>query len=153
MLIRGNTVLVSSHINNLIKLDRVNRANVKELQDLYEKIESNVRALKTVRINQKQGGPLLIPIVLEKLLNVKRLQISRKLVKENCSIDDFLICINTKMTVRESYEFTKHDIHEGTPYKSSFSRSALFANSNLKNVLFCQSVDHYNNKLYCNQNQ
>ena len=47
MLIRGNTVIISSHINNLIKLDRVNRANVKELQDLYEKIESNVRALKT----------------------------------------------------------------------------------------------------------
>ena len=65
----------SRHMNNLIKLDKVNGANVKELRDLCDKIESNVRALKTVGIHQEQVGPLLIPIVLEKF------QISSKLGK------------------------------------------------------------------------
>ena len=43
----------------------------------------------------------------------------------------------------------KHNIHEGTSNKSSFSGSALFANSYPKNVFFfCQNVDHYSDK--CN---
>ena len=75
-------------------------------------------------------------MVLEKLTNVIRLQISGKLGKENWSIDDFLICINTEITARESYEFMKHDVNEGTHNKSSFSGSALFANSNPKNCTF-----------------
>ena len=95
----GNSqLIVSCHMNNLIKFDKVNGANVKELQD--ESNESNVRTLKTVGIHQEQVGPLWIPIVLEKLPNVIRLQISRKLGKENWSIDDFLKCINTEITAR-----------------------------------------------------
>ena len=84
-------LIISCHMNNLIKLDKVNGANVKELRDLYDKVESNVRALKTIGTHQEQVGPLLIPIILEKLPNVIRLQISRKLGKENWSIDDFLM--------------------------------------------------------------
>ena len=68
-------LIISCHMNNLIKLDEVNGANVKELRDLRDKIESNVRALKTVGIHQEQVRPLLIPIVLEKF------QISSKLGK------------------------------------------------------------------------
>ena len=35
-------LIVSCQMNNLIKLDEVNGANVKELRDLYDKNESNV---------------------------------------------------------------------------------------------------------------
>ena len=119
-----------------IPTHKVNGANVKKLRDLYDKIQSNVRALETVGIHQVQIGPLLTPIVLENLPNVIKLQISRKLGKENWSIDDFLMCINTEITARESYEFMKKDVNEGTPNKSSFSRSALFANSNPKKCFF-----------------
>ena len=132
-------LIISCHMNNLIKLDKVNGANVKELGDLYNKIESNVRALKTIGIHQEQVGPLFMPIILEKLPNVIRLQISRKSGKEIWYIANFLIGINTEITARESYEFMKHDIHEGTSNKSSFSRSALFANSNPKNSFFAKA--------------
>ena len=84
--------------------------------------------------------------MLEKLPNVIRLQISRKLGKENWSIDDFFICINTEITARESCEFKKHDVNDGTPNKSSFFGSALFASSNPKKCVFCQSVAHYSDK-------
>ena len=133
-------------MNNLIKHNKVNGANVKKLRDFYNKTESNVRALKTVGIHQVQVGPLLIPIVLQKLPNFIGLQINCKLGKENWSIDDFLICINTEITARESYEFTKDDVYEGTPNKSSISGSTLFANSNPKKCVFCQSVCHYSDK-------
>ena len=139
-------LIISCHVNNLIKLDKVNGANAKELRDFYDKIESNVTALKTVEIHQEQVGSLLIPIVLEKLPNVIKLQNSCKLGKENWSIDDFLICINTEITVRESYKFMKHDVNEGTPNKPSFSGGTSFANSNPKKCVFCQSIDHYSDK-------
>ena len=138
-------LIISTHMNNLIKLDKVNGANVKDLRALYDKIESNLRALKSIGIQQEQVGPLLIPIVLEKLPNVVRLQISRKLGKENWSIDDFLTCINTEITARESYEYLKQDKEETTK-KTSYSGSALVAGSNFKKCVFCQSVDHYSDK-------
>ena len=51
-------LIISCHKNNLIKLNKVNGANVKELRDLYDKTEGNVRALKTAGIHQEQVGPL-----------------------------------------------------------------------------------------------
>ena len=67
--------------------------NFKDLPDLFDKIESKVRALKTVRIRQEQVGPSLVPIFLETLPNVVIFQISRNLRKDNWSTCDFLECI------------------------------------------------------------
>ena len=58
-------LIVSSHMNAVIKLEMVNGENVKSLCQLYDKIESSVRPS--------------IPVVLEKLPNVIRLQVSRTL--------------------------------------------------------------------------
>ena len=69
-----------------------------EICTIKKKVTSN--GTENSWIHQEQVGPLLIPIVIEKLPNVIRLQISRKLGKENWSIDDFLICINTEITAR-----------------------------------------------------
>ena len=89
-------------MNELIKLNKVNGSNVTELRELYDRIESNVRALKTVGIQQEHFGSFLIPIILEKIPNVIRLQISWELEKENWNIDKFLQCISREITVRES---------------------------------------------------
>lgn len=70
-------------INDLIKLNKVNGANVNELRELNDRIKSNVGALKTVRIQQEYFESLLIPIF-EKIPNViQTLQIRMQLGKEN----------------------------------------------------------------------
>lgn len=70
-------------INDLIKLNKVNGANVNELRELYDRIKSNVGALKTVRIQQEYFESLLIPIF-EKIPNViQTLQIRMQLGKGN----------------------------------------------------------------------
>ena len=98
----GNPQLITScHINNLIELEAVSGSNVKDLRDLFDKIKINVRALKTTEIHEDQVGPLLIPIVLKKLPNVIRLQISRRLGKESWNIEEFMDCINTEIIARE----------------------------------------------------
>ena len=100
----GNVqLIVSGHMNALIKLNKIiNNTNAKELRELYDKVELNIRALNSVGINSEHFGSLLIPIVLEKLPNMMRLQISRTLGKDNWNIDDFMKCINSEISVRES---------------------------------------------------
>lgn len=51
-------LIVSSHMNNLIKLDKVTNSSVGDLRCLYDKIESNVRALSSVGISSTYFGPL-----------------------------------------------------------------------------------------------
>ena len=82
----------------------------KDLPDLFDKIESKVRALKTVRIRQEQVGPSLVPIFLETLPNVIIFQISRNLRKDNWSTGDFLECINTEITTQNFRSTIKNDI-------------------------------------------
>ena len=66
----GNTqLIISCHIKNLIKLEKVNGTNFKDLLDISHKVEINVKALKTVGIHQDQVVTLLIPSVLKAFCN------------------------------------------------------------------------------------
>ena len=70
----------STHMSKLWKLEKVfNSKNVKELRNLYDRVESHIRSLLTVGIPQGNYRPLLIPIVLEKLPDDIKLELSRKL--------------------------------------------------------------------------
>ena len=42
---RNHQLIISSHMNALLKLDKVHTANSKELRELYDKVEINTRAL------------------------------------------------------------------------------------------------------------
>ena len=94
-------------MNNLIKLNPIIKPSVKEMRKLHDTIESNVRALRSLGINYKHFEPLLMPIILEKLPNTIKLQISRKLGKENWNIEEFLSAINQEITARENIEYLK----------------------------------------------
>ena len=65
------------HTYERIDKIKVNGSNVTEVRELYDCIESNVRVLKAMRIQQEHLGSLLIPIILEKIPNVIQLQISQ----------------------------------------------------------------------------
>ena len=69
-------LIISCHMNSLIKLDPIIQPTVKEIRKLHDTIESNVRALRSLGRNHKYFGPLLVPIILEKLPNTIKLQIS-----------------------------------------------------------------------------
>ena len=63
-------LLISTALNELINLIKVNGSIVTELRELYDHIKSNVRALKPVGIQQEHFGSLILPIILEKVPNV-----------------------------------------------------------------------------------
>ena len=90
-------LIIYYHMNNLIKLDPIIQPSGKEMRKLRDTIESNVRALRSLGINYEYFRPLLVPIILEKLPNTIKLQISRKLGKENWNIEQFLSAINQEL--------------------------------------------------------
>ena len=90
-------------MNNLIKLDLIIQPSVKEMRKVHDTIESNVRALKSLGINYEHFGPLLLPVIFEKLANTIKLQISLKLGKKTWNIEQFLSAINQEITPRENF--------------------------------------------------
>ena len=99
-------------MNKLLDLDRVfNSKNVKELYNLYDRVESHIRSLLNSGSPQENYGPLLIPIVLEKLPDDIKLQLSRKLGTDKWKIDEFLEILNKEIVARESFSFMKNQDH------------------------------------------
>ena len=127
-------LIISCHMNNLIKLDPIIQPSVKE---------SNVPALRCLGINYEHFGPLLVPIILEKLPNTIKLQIRRKLGKENWNIEEFLSAINQEITARENFEYLKQNSFDSKEESKNFTTSSLHAQARLKKCVFCKSEDHY----------
>ena len=89
--------IILSHMTKILNISPVYSPNVRSLRELYDDVESNVRALENLGVSYEQFGPLLIPIILEKLPNMIKLQISRKLGSGNWNVQDFLACINEEI--------------------------------------------------------
>ena len=63
-------LLITTPLNELINLIKVNGSIVTELREMYDRIKSNDRALKPVGSQQEYFGSLILPIILEKVPNV-----------------------------------------------------------------------------------
>ena len=64
-------------MKKLVKLEPVIHPGVKDLRKLYYTVESHVRSLNGLGINYQHFSPFLIPIILKRLPNTIKLQISR----------------------------------------------------------------------------
>ena len=139
-------LIISCHMNNLIKLDPIIQPSVKEMRKLHDTIESNVRALRSLGINYEHFRPLLVPNISEKLPNTIKLQISRKLEKENWNIEQFLSAINQEITARENFEYLKQNSFDIKEESKNFTTSSLHVQARLKKCVFCKCEDHYSDQ-------
>ena len=142
-------LIVSSHMNALLKLEKVISANGKDLRELYNKIEINTRALSSSGVSTEHFGALLIPIVLEKLPDNVRLQISRNLGSDNWEIKDFMAAINDEVTARENFEYLKKkgvedDVVTDKPKVGSIASLAVQQKKSV--CVFCESSSHYSDR-------
>ena len=94
-------------MNKILNISLVYSPNVRSLRQLQNNTESNVQAFENLDVSYEQFSSLLIHIILEKLPNMMKLQINRKLGIGNWSVQDFLACINEETLARESYEYLK----------------------------------------------
>ena len=101
-------VIIAAHVNKLLKLENIKGGrNVKDLRQLFDQVESHVRSLGTLNVRSEHYGPLLIPIILERLPEDIKLQISRALGQENWEIERFMETLKTEIMARESCTFMK----------------------------------------------
>ena len=146
-------LIISSHMNQILKVNKVTAGHkAKKLRNLYDKIESHVRSLITVGVQSDHYGPLLIPIVLDKLPDDIKLIISRKLGSDNWKINEFMDILKVEIAARESCEFMKHPDNEfkrnqDTEIKDKRHSTELFLTTNQR-VLKCAFCDqqHYHDK-------
>ena len=135
----GNPVLITStHTSKLLKLEKVfNSQNIKELRNLYDRVESHIRSLLTAGIPQENYGPLLIPIVLEKLPDDIKLELSRKSGTERWKTDEFLEILEERIVARESCSFMKNQDH--SEYRNHrFTTDSFFTGSHVLKCSFCK---------------
>ena len=93
---------------------------------MYDRVESHIRSLLTAGIPQENYGPLLIPIVLEKLPDDVKLKLSRKLGTNKWKIDEFLELLKEEIVARESSSFMKNQDH--SEYRNhGFTTDSFFA--------------------------
>ena len=133
-------LLMSNHIDALLKLPIVSSVReMKNLRDLYDKIEINIRSLKALGIESESFGNLLVPVVMEKIPSELRLIISRKFgSKETWDLDVLLNALKSELEARERCNAVKtssptnsnprFDQHKGR-LKQRLSSSALYTGS------------------------
>ena len=99
-------VILSAHMNGLLKLAELNNDGVSLLSSFYDTIESNIRSLLTMGLNPSHYGPLLIPVILERLPDAIKLLITRKLGKNNWKILELVEFIKEEVDAQENCEFS-----------------------------------------------
>ena len=73
-------VIISKHMNMLLNLEKGKSwLLIKDLHSLYDNITVNIRALISYNIDLQQFGPMLIPVILDKLPADIKLEVSRKM--------------------------------------------------------------------------
>ena len=122
--------------------------NAKDLRELYNKVMINIRALNIAGVNSEHFGAMLIPIVLEKLPNIVRLQISRKLGSDNWNISEFMNSINDEISARENFEFLKNTESFGREEQANERNTtpSLTVMQSYRLCVFCGDRNHFSDK-------
>ena len=121
-----------------VKLEPVIHPGVKDLRKLYHTVESHVRSLSSLGINYQYFGPLLIPIILERLPITIKLQISRKSGKENWNIEQFLLVIHGEISAKENFEYLRQNDVDKKELNNQFTTSSLHAQIKIRKCVFCK---------------
>ena len=96
-------ILITFNIDQLLSISPVNNINeIKKSRQLLDKVESTVRNLKSLDIDTKQYGPVLISIVMNKLLETIRLDITRSMSEsQEWDVDTLLEVLRKEINSRE----------------------------------------------------
>ena len=95
-------------------------------------------------LNPSHYGPLLIPVILERLPDAIKLLITRKLGKNNWKILELVECIKEEVDARENCKFSNEKLDEEYCRKTTHSLVGIQKPSR-RNCVFC-GKSHYSDK-------
>ena len=138
--------IATAHMSKLMKIDRVTVSrNVSELRNLYDHVESHMRALTSAGTPPEHYGPLIIPIISERLPEDIQLEISRKLGTDAWDIKEYMKIWKEEITARESVNFKPS--HTDREKERQISTESLVANVRSAQCVFCPE-GHYPDKCH-----
>ena len=102
-------LLITSRTNQLLSIAPItSTSDIKKIRETYDKIETNVRNLCYLDIDTSQHGPVLISIVMSKLREDIKLQISRSMpISREWDVDELLAALPKETKSRQMCSFMR----------------------------------------------
>ena len=136
--------IISAHMNVLLKLPELNSDSVSRLSFFSNTIESNICSILTMVLKPSHYGPLLLPVMLERLPDAIKSLITRRLGKNNWKILELVECIKEEVDARENCKFSNEKLDEEYCRKTTHSLVGIQKPSR-GNCVFC-GKSHYSDK-------
>ena len=135
-------VLISAHMESLVALPRVESMNkLNEFRSIYDQIETTIRNLRSLKVETKTYGSLLIPLLAEKLPNELTVIISRKFENNVWNLDDLLFYIKQGLQAKERCP-SSSKVKKDSERDDYFTASGLHVQHNQRNnrCVFCSDI-------------
>ena len=101
-------VLISTHMNKLLNLSNSGNLNdLKYLRQLYNNIDTQVRSLTSLGMDPDRYGPMMITVVMSKLPENLKLNITRQFGQDLWDIKLILESFKNELAVLEKLSLTK----------------------------------------------
>ena len=144
-----------AHINEMLNAAGVfNERNVTKMKSLHDKVETHLRGLESMGIDQDTFASIVVPVLFEKIPQSVRLNMVRSAEQSHLewNVTDFLSSLQKELDVRELHE----PIFKGNPHSTEEPRvfrrhadrvkegtaTALLSWAEVKRCAFCQEEHH-----------
>ena len=87
-----------------MKLGIAEEGNVPKLRNFLDTVESHVRALSNQGVNKEHFGVILIQVIQQRIPYNVRVELSRKMVKDNRKLEEFLELLQIEIEARDNSE-------------------------------------------------
>ena len=144
----GNSqILKTVHMNKIIELESVESiSDVKDLRKLYDSIETEIRNLESLDMKHNEYGPLLVPLLINKVPDELKLILSRE---KDFDLENILKSFKTELEAREKVSFTvTSKDEERNPTAASLHTGSEFKNTSTKPCVFCNRLGHKERNCY-----
>ena len=103
-------LIINAHVSQLMKTSVVEEGNVHRLRNFLDTVESHVRALSNKGVNKEHFGAMLIPVIQDRLPYNIRVELNRKMGKDNWKLDEYLELLRIEVEARNNSELPSDSI-------------------------------------------
>ena len=135
--------LINKHMEALLSLPAVTSVyELRNLRQLYDKVESHVRSLKSIGIAASSYGNLLASILMKKIPSDLCLIVSRETVEDNWDLDLLLKVLEKEIEARERAATNTSSAQPRKPVRDYSTAAALLSDTSSPLCAFCDQP-HY----------
>ena len=103
--------IISAHMNELLTIKKIEKdRDFVELRKMYDGIESHVRSLRSLGVDDNNYGSLLTPIIMERLPHQMKLIVSRQMGDDTWNLTQLLTLIQEELKARENCIIPKENL-------------------------------------------